>query len=84
MGRKVNGARSFLYGLQDLCRYSHMPGFRAGLTTILGADNSALVYNLWTPLCTAIEAIIALDDVFNQKDSTQHISGDEDGPPEGS
>lgn len=78
MGQERNGSRTFLNLLRDACKMSHLPGFRAGLTKILGPDDAATVYALWTPLCGAVEAIISLDDHFNQIDYRAEQEGDED------
>jgi hypothetical protein len=58
-----------------------MAGFRSGLSTILGPDSAADFYALWTPACTMLESIIALDDWFNKRDATlPDTEGSEDGP----
>lgn len=81
MGIQRNGARTFLTVLAKACKLSHMPGFRAGLTTILGADAAADLYGFWTPLCTFVDSLIALDDWYNKRDATlPDTDGSEDGP----
>lgn len=81
MGTTRNGARTFLFVVQKACKLSHLPGFRNGLTTILGPDAAADLYALWTPLCEMVESIIALDDYFNRRDATlPDTDGSEDGP----
>jgi hypothetical protein len=81
MGITRNGARTFLFVVQKACRLSHLPGFRNGLTTILGGDSAADLYALWTPFCVLLESIIALDDWFNRRDATQpDTEGSEDAP----
>jgi hypothetical protein len=67
--------------MQKCCHLSHMAGFRSGLSTILGPDSAADFYALWTPACTMLESIIALDDWFNKRDATlPDTEGSEDGP----
>jgi hypothetical protein len=81
MAKTRTGARTFLFLMQKCCHLSHMAGFRGGLTTILGPDSAADFYALWTPACTMLESIIALDDWFNKRDATLPDSdGSEDGP----
>jgi len=81
MGTNRNGARTFLFIMQKACRLSHIAGFRTGLTTILGPDAAADFYALWTPACSMLESIIALDDYFNKRDATlPDTDGSEDGP----
>jgi hypothetical protein len=81
MGKTRNGARTFLFLLQQACKMSHLAGFRNGLTTILGPDAASDLYGFWTPLCEFVESIIALDDYFNRRDATlPDTDGSEDGP----
>lgn len=77
MGKHRNGARSFLDVLAEACRFSHMRGFRAAVDAILGDDVAAELYILWTPLCNFIEALIAADNWWNERDATN-----DDGPGE--
>ena len=81
MGLTRNGARTFLDVVAKACRLSHMPGFRAGLDHILGADAAADLYALWTPFCNMVDSLIALDSWYNKRDATSpDLSGGEDGP----
>jgi len=81
LGKTRNGARTFLTIMQHCCKLSHMAGFRTGLTNILGPDAAADLYGVWTPACTMLESIIALDDYYNKRDATAPDSdGSEDGP----
>jgi hypothetical protein len=81
MAKTRTGARTFLFLMQKCCHLSHMAGFRSGLSTILGPDSAADFYALWTPACTMLESIIALDDWFNKRDATlPDTEGSEDGP----
>ena len=68
--KKRTGARTFLNDVRHACKMSHMPGFRNGLTNILGPDGAADLYSLWTPFCALVESIIVLDDWFNLIDAT--------------
>lgn len=76
--RTRTGARTFLDIMRRACKLSHMPGFVTGLNLIIGETNGSALYNLWTPLCTLIESLIALDDVFNQVDASSQGDGGED------
>jgi len=55
---------------------SRLPGFRSGLTRILGTGNSAALFDAWEPFCLIVDGIIAGDDYFNRKD---HIDTDSSG-----
>lgn len=78
MGDIRNGARSVLNLLNKACKLSHIPGFRKGLTAILGADLVADFYVVWTPLCAFVETLVAADNWFNQIDYHQETAGTED------
>ena len=81
MAKTRTGARTFLFLMQRACRLSHTAGFRTGLTQILGPDAATDFYTLWTPACTMLESIIALDDYFNKRDATlPDTDGSEDSP----
>jgi hypothetical protein len=81
MGSSRNGARTFLTVIAHACRLSHLPGFRSGLDTILGPDAAADLYGFWTPLCSFVDSLIALDDWYNKRDATlPDTDGSEDGP----
>lgn len=64
------GARTFLEFARSACRLSHIPGFKAGLDRILGNNASNQLYAVWTPFCTTLEELMALDDYFNKIDMT--------------
>lgn len=81
MGEHRNGARTFLNLLRKACKMSHMDGFQGGLNTILGPGLASDIYSFWTPLCSAVEAIAALDNFFNQKDTADDDSAGEDTTP---
>jgi hypothetical protein len=70
MAGQRNGARTFLEVVKHACHLSHIPGFRAGLTRILGAEPADTLYGFWTPFCSYVESLIALDDFFNKRDAT--------------
>ena len=76
MGVQRNGARTYLDVIAKACKLSHLPGFRTGLTKILGTGNSAALFDAWEPFCLIVDAIIAGDDYFNRKD---HIDTDSSG-----
>lgn len=81
MGTIRNGARSLLNLLSHACKLSHLPGFRVGLTGILGGDVVADFYVVWTPLCNFVETLIAADNWFNQIDYQQEVADTEDITP---
>jgi hypothetical protein len=78
MGTIRTGARSFLNLLAKACKMTRIPGFATGLKTILGAE----VYNdflgVWTPLCTFVDSLIALDNWYNQLDPVDDDGQGED------
>lgn len=76
MGVTRNGARSYLDVIQKACKLSRLPGFRTGLTKILGTGNAAALFDAWEPFCLIVDGIIAGDDYFNRKD---HIDTDSSG-----
>lgn len=81
MGLQRNGARTFLTVVAKACKLSHMPGFRAGLNGILGPDAASDLYGFWTPFCTFVESLMALDDWYNKRDaSLPDLDGSEDAP----
>lgn len=81
MGATRNGARTFLTVVAHACKLSHLPGFRAGLSTILGPDAASDLYGFWTPFCNFVESLMALDDWYNKRDATlPDTDGSEDGP----
>lgn len=81
MGSIRNGARSFLDVLAKGCKFSRMPGFRAGLTLILGANDAQTLMSLWEPACAFVDTLIAADNFFNQKDATDTDASGEDVNP---
>lgn len=81
MGVIRNGARSFLRLLDKACKLSHIPGFRAGLNTILGTTVTTNLYVVWTPLCTFIDNLVSIDNWFNQKDQVDDDAAGEDFEP---
>lgn len=78
MGSFRNGARTGLALLQKVCRLSHLPGFRTGVTTILGSENSTTFFTLWDPLCAFIDTLVAADDFFNRIDYVNDDGAGED------
>lgn len=78
MGTQRNGARSFLDAMAACCKWSRMPGFRAGVISILGPEAATEILGLWDPLCAAIDVLIGLDNWYNQKDATNDDASGED------
>jgi len=78
MGQFRNGARTFLNILAKACKLSRMPGFVAGGRSILGTDGFDELYALWVPLCAAVDALVALDNYYNQIDYVEETVGSED------
>jgi len=76
MGIHRNGARTFLNVIQKACKLSHMPGFTAGLGGILGTEEAVAFFEVWTPFCTFVDGLIALDDWYNKVDATTPSIGD--------
>jgi hypothetical protein len=54
-----------------------MPGFRSGLTAILGATDSAELFAVWEPFCLVVDALVSTDDWFNKIDNTSPSEGGE-------
>lgn len=77
MGNIRNGARTVLNILAQACRLSRLPGFRAGINGILGA-NGAGFFAVWDPMCAFVETLIGLDNWYNQIDTTTQTGGGED------
>jgi hypothetical protein len=80
MGIKVNGARTWLNVLRYACRLSRLPGFLTGLNAILGSDRAASWVAAWEPLCLLVDAMVAADDYFNQRDTVNDDGPGEDAP----
>lgn len=81
MGTIRSGARTFLNLLAKSCRLSRIPGFRNGVTGILGADNAGSLFAVWDPLCAVVDLLVGTDNWFNQIDYAQETAGSEDVPP---
>lgn len=78
MGQFRNGARTALNLLAKICKLSRLPGFRLGMSTILGEDTWATFSVPFDALCAATDALIAADDFFNQVDYAEETPGSED------
>jgi hypothetical protein len=78
MGDIRNGARTFLNLMGKACRLSRFNGFRAGVVTILGADDAASLFAVWDPCCAVIDLLIGADNWYNQKDYASETGGSED------
>ena len=81
MGTIRNGARSFLNLMAKACKLSKLPGFRAGLNTILGEGIATDFFALWDPLCAFVDGLIGLDNWYNQIDATAEVPSGEDVTP---
>lgn len=82
MGSQRNGARTLLDLMAKACKLSRLPGFRQGIFSILGNDTGAEFLGFWDPLCAYVDSLIALDNYFNRKDSSDEGES-EDGVPVG-
>lgn len=78
VGNIRNGARTVLNLLQKCCKLSHLPGFRGGVTSILGGDTATEFFLLWDPFCAFIDVLVASDNWFNQIDYNLEIATSED------
>jgi hypothetical protein len=70
MGASRNGARTYLTVIAKACKLSHLPGFRSGLTNILGSSEAVPILSAWDAFCALVELTISTDDWFNKKDAT--------------
>ena len=82
MGLQRNGARTMLDIIAKACKLSRLPGFRTGVANILGGEVATTFFSFWDPLCLYVDSLIALDNYFNKKDSTDEGES-EDGVPVG-
>lgn len=78
MGVTRNGARTFLDVIAKACRLSHLPGFRLGLNQILGVEAANSLFAVWTPLCEAVDVLIAADNWYNKFDRANDDGAGED------
>lgn len=78
MGLTRNGARTFLNLMAKACKMSRLPGFRAGVISVLGPEAATNILGLWDPLCAAIDVLIGLDNWYNQRDTADDDSTGED------
>lgn len=78
MGKIRNGSRGALSAIQRACKLSRLPGWRTGITTILGSDVAPDFFAVWDPLCAFVDILIGTDDFFNQIDFNQETGGSED------
>lgn len=81
MGVIRNGARSFLDLAQKMCKLSRIPGFRAGLNAIVGADAALALFNTWEPFCLVVDGLIGLDNWYNKQDYVNDDAAGEDIAP---
>lgn len=75
MGSIRSGARSFLNLMAKACKLSKTPGFSLVMAEILGTQVAADFFALWNPLCTFVDALVAADNWFNQKDFKHEAGG---------
>lgn len=80
MGTIRNGSRGALSAIQRACKLSRTPGWRTGITTILGSDVAPDFFAVWDPLCSFVDTLIGIDNFFNQIDYSQETGGSEDIP----
>jgi hypothetical protein len=73
-----NGARTALNLMAKMCKLSRLPGFRLGMSNILGPDVWAEFLVPFDALCAAVDALIAADNWFNQVDYQEETVGSED------
>lgn len=75
MGELRNGARSFLDVIAKACRLSHLPGFRGGITKILGTEDALVLFAVWDPFCAAVDLLIEADNWYNKRDTVEDNDG---------
>lgn len=80
MGTQRNGARSALNLIAKACKLSRLPGFRVGITQILGSSQAATFFPAWDALCAVVDLLIGADNFYNQIDYSAEVSGSEDNP----
>ncbi len=78
MGTTRNGARTALKLLAKVCEMSRLPGFRLGMSNIIGATEWASFQVPFDALCTAVDALLAADNYYNQIDYVREVSDSED------
>jgi hypothetical protein len=78
MGSIRNGARTALNLMAKVCQLSRLPGFRSGMSSILGPSEWASFQVPFDALCTAVDALLAADNYYNQIDYVREVSGSED------
>lgn len=78
MGTQRNGARGTLNLIAKACKLSKTPGWRVGITTILGADGATEFFAVWEPFCAVVDLAIGADNWYNQLDYQEETVGSED------
>lgn len=78
MGTQRNGARGTLDLVAKACKLSRTPGWRVGITNILGPTEAADFYAVWEPFCQFVDLAIAADNWYNKLDYQEEVSGSED------
>jgi len=68
MGTQRNGARGALNLVAKACKLSRTPGWRVGITTILGTTDAASFFAVWDPFCAFVDLAVGADNFFNQID----------------
>lgn len=76
MGTQRSGARGALNDIKHACKLSRTPGWRVGITTILGGEDAALFFAVWDPFCAFVDLMIGADNYFNQIDYQDEVPND--------
>lgn len=79
MGTTRNGARETLNLLAKICKLSRLPGFNAGVISILGTTDGNALLNKIALVCTLVDSLIAGDNFYNQIDYVREGAGEDRG-----
>jgi len=74
MARQRTGAPSWAQFIRKACKMSHMPGFTAAATILLGSD-AADVLAAWNTFCVLFETFLGKDDWPLEVDFTSPFKG---------
>lgn len=74
MGRVRTGAPTWAQYIRKACKLSHMPGFTAAATLLLGSDATD-VLAAWHSFCLLFEAFLGKDDWPLEIDHTLPFGG---------
>jgi len=75
MAKQRTGARTALNLIAKACKLSRIPGWRVGITGILGTDFAADFFAVWDPFCGVVDLLIGADNYFNQIDFQDETPG---------